>query len=240
MRSTSCLQNVPAPSPSLLRFLKSQSEVTCFFDQSPIASNSARPRISPPCRRPAATSLRCSSSAPIGANLLHLDFLLPRASSAKRNALRSRNPPGLSSKSNFAVGGIRGIRQNSIEQKGFKAWFRKLCWGSSYSQRARSKERVPHDSFPEAEMFSHGRSVLSKAVKEPRLRCTELDEAGKEVLASGDFKKTELIQRVRREPIQSVYEPKLTISNSTDSCHAICARSIRLSFHTSLCDHPRY
>jgi magnesium transporter len=38
--------------------------------------------------------------------------------------------------------------------------------------------------------------VSAKAAAQPKLRCTELDENGNVVLASGEFKKTELIAKV--------------------------------------------
>ena len=45
-------------------------------------------------------------------------------------------------------------------------------------------------------MFSLGRTISAKAATQPKLRCTELDENGNVVLASGEFKKSELIAKV--------------------------------------------
>jgi magnesium transporter len=45
-------------------------------------------------------------------------------------------------------------------------------------------------------MFSLGRHISAKAAAQPKLRCTELDENGNVVLASGEFKKSELIAKV--------------------------------------------
>lgn len=39
--------------------------------------------------------------------------------------------------------------------------------------------------------------IAAKAINEPRLRCTELDEHGNVTLVNGEFKKTELIAKVR-------------------------------------------
>lgn len=50
-------------------------------------------------------------------------------------------------------------------------------------------------------MFSLGRTISAKAAAQPKLRCTELDENGNVVLASGEFKKSELIAKV--------YEPNI-------------------------------
>lgn len=44
-------------------------------------------------------------------------------------------------------------------------------------------------------IFSKGRSISAKAAAQPILRCTELDENGNVVLASGEFKKSELIAK---------------------------------------------
>jgi magnesium transporter len=44
-------------------------------------------------------------------------------------------------------------------------------------------------------MFTNRRAL---AALEPRLRCTEVDENGNVILVDGEFKKTELIAKVRR------------------------------------------
>lgn len=46
-------------------------------------------------------------------------------------------------------------------------------------------------------MFSLGRHISAKAAAQPKLRCTELDENGNVSMASGEFKKSELIAKVR-------------------------------------------
>lgn len=46
-------------------------------------------------------------------------------------------------------------------------------------------------------MFNSRRTLAAKAALEPRLRCTEVDENGKVILVDGEFKKTELIAKVR-------------------------------------------
>lgn len=52
------------------------------------------------------------------------------------------------------------------------------------------------DEGSDTSMFSLGRHISAKAAAQPKLRCTELDENGNVVLASGEFKKSELIQKV--------------------------------------------
>lgn len=46
-------------------------------------------------------------------------------------------------------------------------------------------------------MFNSRRTLAAKAALEPRLRCTEVDEHGKVILVDGEFKKSELIAKVR-------------------------------------------
>lgn len=46
-------------------------------------------------------------------------------------------------------------------------------------------------------MFNSRRVLAAKAALEPRLRCTEVDENGKVILVDGEFKKSELIAKVR-------------------------------------------
>ena len=46
-------------------------------------------------------------------------------------------------------------------------------------------------------MFNSPRQLSKKAALEPRLRCTEVDENGNVILLDGEFKKSELIARVR-------------------------------------------
>ncbi|KUJ23527.1 cora-domain-containing protein [Mollisia scopiformis] len=51
------------------------------------------------------------------------------------------------------------------------------------------------DDGNDTSMFSLGRHISAKAAAQPKLRCTELDENGNVVLASGEFKKSELIAK---------------------------------------------
>lgn len=59
------------------------------------------------------------------------------------------------------------------------------------------------DDLPDVEgadgssMFNNRRQLSQKAALEPMLRCTEVDENGNVILVDGEFKKSELIARVR-------------------------------------------
>jgi magnesium transporter len=55
---------------------------------------------------------------------------------------------------------------------------------------------LPHIDDSGDSAFSLGHRISAKAAAQPKLRCTELDENGTVVLASGEFKKSELIAKV--------------------------------------------
>ena len=67
--------------------------------------------------------------------------------------------------------------------------------GGSDSSLKAEDLKLQDDEDP-ATMFSPSRTHAAKAALEPRLRCTEVDEHGKVILADGEFKKSELIAKV--------------------------------------------
>lgn len=86
------------------------------------------------------------------------------------------------------------------EKENATPWQEKL-WGSTV--RAGSKPLQPddlpsHENDHDSTVFSSRRTMAAKAALEPRLRCTEVDENGEVILVDGEFKKTELIQKVRQ------------------------------------------
>lgn len=58
-----------------------------------------------------------------------------------------------------------------------------------------------HEDGDNNSMFNTRRQRAQQAALEPRLRCTEVDENGNAILVDGEFKKTELIARVRKTAI---------------------------------------
>ena len=78
-------------------------------------------------------------------------------------------------------------------------------------------------------MFSLGRTISAKAAAQPKLRCTELDENGNVVLASGEFKKSELIARVTPHA-QLFCKTSTNYPASMASSLATFEKSIRASF----------
>lgn len=199
--------SVPAPSPTLLRFLRSQSEGVFFFSPNlrhrtfvfdHAAPRDCQPRMKPDLKllKPAikAFSTNARTAAPIEAGLLNLDFLWPRASEIplpkSRIPNRGATLPGGSYLS-------QQRRRNASQ-----GWlWRRLSGG--YDKLQKQRPLMP-DDLPGnrggdegvESMFPLGRTMSAKAANEPKLRCTEFDENGNVVLVNGEFKKSELIAKV--------------------------------------------
>lgn len=200
------------PSSALLNFLKLQSESVCFF--SPNAAPAAT--FDHPTHRelhlrshlyssaPKSTKRRLSTTAAIKhaatveAGFLNLDFLWPRAGNRGPLPKRPFTPPR-----------VYELTQHntSVSQRHASSWrpakWHVKLWG--ITSKKGGKPLQPDDlpgplgSLVEDgsdSIFSKGRSISAKAAAQPILRCTELDENGNVVLASGEFKKSELIARV--------------------------------------------
>lgn len=198
------------PSDALLKFLKLQSESICFFSANPrpgFTFDHGAPRGPPPrsnINRAASKSATrglstvANGGATIEAGFLNLDFLWPSASTthllpkSNRSTARLKEPACLNTLS---------LQRHSSSGR-FARWHQKL-WGTK--SKKGGKPLQPDDlpgplgSFAEDNsdsIFSKGRSISVKAATQPKLRCTELDESGNVILASGEFKKTELIAKV--------------------------------------------
>lgn len=93
----------------------------------------------------------------------------------------------------------------------------------------------------ETAVFSLGRAVSAKAAAQPKLRCTELDENGNVTLASGEFKKSELIAKVGNSLLNCCSKEVLIyFPNSTDFFLAILGKLIPVSYRISSFDPPLY
>lgn len=203
--------HAPAPSSSLLKFLKSQSESICFFSPNPrpgFSFDHAAPRARVPQLRTCvnvkspSNARRLSTSSPrratVEAGFLNLEFLWPRSAPAPRAT--STDSHDIARSRNLGYGGSLITQRNAYSSS--KKWHQKL-WGvtslrggrplrpDDLPATARSSEEDSDNS-----MFSLGRHISAKAAAQPKLRCTEFDENGNVVLASGEFKKSELIAKV--------------------------------------------
>ena len=204
--------HAPAPSSTLLKFLKSQSESICFFSPNPrpgFSFDHAAPRARAlPLRtcssvKSPSSARRLSTSSPrratVEASFLNLDFLWPRSAAALKAPFRDPNETPRNR--SLAYGGSLVAQRNA--QSGSKKWHQKL-WGATSLRGGRPlrPDDLPatlHSSEEDSDnsMFSLGRHISAKAAAQPKLRCTEFDENGNVVLASGEFKKSELIAKVR-------------------------------------------
>ena len=196
--------DLPIPSPKLLRFLKSQAEGFCFFSSnvSPKTASSSPSNFRSFLRRNAPNSLPSSarsftSSQPCRATLessiLNFDFLKhppPYGHST------SRASPNVTVPRTTQI--VSHPRHASTEEQPFlqKLWERRRTANKSF----KDGELPPPPSFlDDASGASLGRSKAGKAANELKLRCTEINESGDVTLVNGEFKKSELIAKVRTE-----------------------------------------
>lgn len=195
-----------APSVTVLRFLRSQSEQACFFTpstrattcpNSPSRSAKGAPgkvaHAQPSFRRNLVTTSRCQ--AYVESSLLNLDFLRPdseRASSSSA-ALASRNSP---TRIGFPPENTKFSRYASTDTRPQwrKPW--KDKWRTEKVASKSSDSLTPPSFLDDAGSTSLGRRKITKGANELRLRCTEFDENGNVNFMDGEFKKSELIAKV--------------------------------------------
>ena len=204
MRPSRC-SNFLAPSSSLLRFLRAQTENICF------SSLNATGSITHPCSQgPLKTfpqsdprnisvrrlSITARRYALVDTSLLHLDCgrngphqTIDVQHYMSYTSLFSRHfqcPREGRSTRRFASSDAQSI-------------FQKL-WNFN---RDKPQRRLKPDDLPPLPAFmSDGTTTLGrsagKASNELKLRCTEFDENGNVTLVNGEFKKSELIAKVSR------------------------------------------
>lgn len=196
--------NISAPSYSLLRYLRSQTENICFFTPNapksipclhiPVGYSRQRPGHHKPPPRRFSTSPK--GQATVESSLLSLDFLQSRP---KRNSfffptLAELARPGAVI-SHTTQDGLRAYRRASSDARPLLARLWRLK-GRKPGTTLKPNDLPPLPSFLEdAGETTLGRSA-GKASNELKLRCTEFDENGKVTLVNGEFKKAELIAKV--------------------------------------------
>lgn len=194
-----------APSSTVLRFLRSQSEQACFFTpntraticpNSPYRGAKGAPRIvphaQPSFRRNLVTSSR--RQAYVESSLLNLDFLRPDSERASSSAaLANRNPPVRFS---FPPENAKLSRYASTDTR--PQWRRpwKDKWRTEKVASKSSDSLAPPSFLDDAGSTSLGRRKMIKGANELKLRCTEFDENGNVNFMDGEFKKSELIAKV--------------------------------------------
>lgn len=199
MRPASCLRSV-APSASLLKFLRAQSEIVCFF--SPSASLDCAPVLSTAAQRarsyleaPFRTSC---GERPVQATLhaSYLDLWWPRQGESATKTLPG--PAQTHLQSHRTTHRIQ--QQHRYVSSDSQSFFQRLF---SFKGRRNPLKLHPFDlpsgqnfEDPSSQLFNLSRSVSrSTSGADLKLRCTEFDANGSVTLVSGEFKKSELIAK---------------------------------------------
>lgn len=199
---------VPAPSFDLLRFLRSQAEDLWFFSPNSKTVH-PRPLFRRPFRRNTVNSFPHSARAfgttkpcraTLEASLWNFDFL--RHPSRHEDAVARTStgfpPPNRSLARHASTEDISLI--DRLWEKRRKA-----------STALKDEQTTPLPSLLEdPNATTYGRSKAGKAANELRLRCTEINEHGDVTLVNGEFKKSELIAKVRRKHLSSSCDLVLT------------------------------
>lgn len=200
-----------APSTSLLRFLRAQSDSVFFFTPNQTTA-CARPSNDSSWhhRRSRGSAMRRSSSwtdltpAPCLAQLEASLFSVIHPTSTGPKALR---PSRLKSKTSSFISPLQSLRNSSSKSR---PWLRRLLDLGRSTEPSKWSTSPQVTSFmdegAEGNLFNLGRALAAKSLNEPRLRCTEFDENGNVTLVNGEYRKSELIAKVsqvvlRRESI---------------------------------------
>ncbi|KAL8904444.1 MAG: hypothetical protein Q9171_007047 [Xanthocarpia ochracea] len=199
--NTASKLHVAAPSPSLLRFLRSQINDTCFFSSNDRLERHYSPaKARRPVHRNRSNGLpswtRGFGTSPphqatVESSFLNLDFL--------KHLSRQNNPTArpLPTTSTYGLGRDcvrQPVRHASTDDQPFlrRLWQRRRIAPPALKEG----DLPPRPSFlDEGNGTSLGRSKAGKAANELRLRCTEINENGDVTLVNGEFKKSELIAK---------------------------------------------
>jgi magnesium transporter len=203
--------NVSAPSSSLLHFLKSQSEEVCYFTPNHSLNLSRSPcscllRNTPYQshldRFPSATRRLGTSHrrrAPVEPPISSTEF--PRI--APRQETLYQYPPATASRT--GIFGTYVSQHSTITRRYASTDSRPLLKRLWSLKRQRPHSALKPNDLPPLPSFlddaagtTLGRSK-GKAANELKLRCTEINEKGEVTLVNGEFKKSELIAKVRSE-----------------------------------------
>lgn len=199
-----------APSASLLRFLRSQSDSVHFFTANPTtrASSPRESALSHQSRKPRTSSLARTSKywthldpAPCQATLEAGLFSIPKSirpesSSTPRSSRLSlchRN-----SNANPLLPPFKSSRNASTKSRPLLRRLLDLKRGraAGKDEHKPNGNNGPFLDDGTGNLFNIGRSLAGKASNELRLRCTEFDNNGNVTLVNGEFKKSELIAKV--------------------------------------------
>ncbi|KAK5130583.1 hypothetical protein LTR08_001902 [Meristemomyces frigidus] len=160
---------LPAPSTSLLRFLRCQLDVQSTH--APITARPAKPSLSRQCRSiTTATRLRAAPTA-----------------ASQRQPHHERHPPCHAAAHRRAFTSVAALRE------GFWRRLRPSSNTGAGSKNLRQEDLPPLSGFLDDHAGLGGKIV--KPSNELKLRCTEFDENGNVTLTNADFRKSELIAK---------------------------------------------
>ncbi|KAK3935601.1 hypothetical protein QBC46DRAFT_397092 [Diplogelasinospora grovesii] len=203
-----------APSQTLLRFLRAQSEGLAFFDAADHGVSrtvrrygAKRPSVllqqqQHPHHRHVTTSCRSRQSvrskrgvAVLQAAIWDLESVLPASFLRKQRTAASNTLFGLPR--TRAVGAQRYASSDQKPRALRKGTWQEWLFGSRESKESpRLKDDdLQLDLDEESGSIFPRRSMTAKAALDPRLRCTEVDGNGEVIMVDGEFKKSELIAR---------------------------------------------
>lgn len=182
---------LPVPSARLLRFLRQQTESLSFFHPNHHAASHVASLSGRQATRKPQCAVQCQP-APLHAGILDFRSLVPARSPRTVRIKRSPYP-------NLAL--RHGHNPPDRPPKPCRPAWQEWLWGLGSRRPGRPLEP---DDLPEVDrdrgnnsMFNTRRQLSKKAASEPRLRCTEVDENGNVILVDSEFKKSELIAKVR-------------------------------------------
>lgn len=195
-----------APSASLLRFLRSQSD---YFTANPSTSfGSTTCSEGRPSRAWRTSNWTKLDPAPCRATAEANLFAIPNLSTKKHTSSRGRcaldkeEPIQLSlSPLNLSSSRAASTKSRPLLRRLFD--LRRSKESDAKGKPNRSGPALIDDGTESS--FNIGRGLVSKATNELRLRCTEFDNNGNVTLVNGEFRKSELIAKVCLSAISGLF-----------------------------------
>ncbi|KAL5087713.1 magnesium ion transporter [Trichoderma cf. simile WF8] len=186
----------PVPSRSLLRFLRSQTDIP-FFGYSCAHGCPSRVTTAASGQRVArAHSTKTGPNAPVV--FTDLEASIFSSESLQVVKILKRACARTLKRKSFCTSATTYQKASNANGDSTPTWQERL-WGIGV--RGGAKALKP-DDLPSRDDMEHGSSMFTnrrilsaKAALEPRLRCTEVDENGRVILMDGEFKKSELIAK---------------------------------------------
>ncbi|CAD6502741.1 BgTH12-05331 [Blumeria graminis f. sp. triticale] len=195
MRST---LNPTAPSPSLLRYLKAQFDgLACSRPRHVREFNSAGPKHfwASSTKNLTIQNLKQRSHHIIAAQTTPVVVGLSGYYSACHHLGASRRRRTVRRGNSTAGPSTVQQRFASTQVKWLEKIWKASPANGNVSLHPDDLPKARPDENNDSSIFSLGRHISAKAAAQPKLRCTEIDENGNVVLASGEFKKSELIAK---------------------------------------------